>query len=270
MQSEIGSHTPDLASLIAPVKPGDSLAFNQLAKTYNFANTSNVRATFTRLAIDECRQRSRPIAALDIGCGRGIGRRFEYVRAIREHVDEFWGIEPDANVKPADGIFDHFETAILETATLPDNHFDLAYAYMVMEHVPQPRAFMQVAARVLKPGGVFLFATPNSRHYFTLIAKTAHTLKIDEVILRLVHGKAKKEDYHYPVKYLFNSERQIAIASQDLGLRQPECIYLEPEGPKGYLPGPLRPVLHVMNCKRRVIRNPRTLATIIGRITKAT
>lgn len=255
--------------MIAPVKPGDALNFEQLTTTYNFANTSNVRATFTRLAIDECRRRAKPIAALDIGCGRGIGRRFEYVRAIREHVDEFWGIEPDAGVKPAEGIFDKFQTAILETATLPDNHFDLAYAYMVMEHVPDPRAFMQVTARILKPGGVFLFATPNARHYFTLIAKTAHTLKIDEVILRLVHGKAKKEDYHYPVKYLFNNEPQVAVASRDLGLCTPEFVYLEPEGPKGYLPGPLRPVLHVMNMKRRMIRNPRVLATLLGRVMKS-
>ena len=249
-------------------RPNDTRSFEELAASYNVLNTSNAKIMFTRVVIGECTRRRRPVCALDIGCGRGVGRVVEYAREIRKHVDDFWGIEPDPGVRPEDGLFDHFQHALMETAQLPENQFDVAYAYMVMEHVEDPEGFLRAVARCLKPGGSFIFATPNGRHYFTRIAGLAHTTHLDEAILRLIRGKERKEDYHYPVRYRFNHESQIGRATRALGLKPPEFVYIESEGPKGYMRGPLRPLFHALAWKRRVLKDRRALLTMIGRVTK--
>lgn len=253
---------------IRPRRPLDTRSFEELAGSYNFEQTSNAQIMLTRLVRAECQKRERPVRVLDIGCGRGIARSFDLVRALRPHIDDFWGVEPDASVTPQEGIFDNFQRALLEDAELPENHFDAAYAFMVMEHVSDPTRFMRALARCLKPGGVFVFATPNARHYFTRIAKLCNALKVDEIALRLAKGRSQVEEYHYPVVYRFNDERSIAGHAKAAGMNPPLIAYMEHEGPKGYLRGPLRPFFHLMCMKRRMIRKPENLLALFGRIQK--
>lgn len=137
-----------------------------------------------------------------------------------------------------------------------------------MEHVADPDGFMRAVARCLKPGGSFMFATPNGGHYFTIAAKAVHRLKIDELVLRLVRG-GKEEEYHYPVQYLFNTERAIDACARRTGFSTPEYAYIEYQGPGGYMRGPLKPLYHLLRLKRRVVRRPKSLLCMIGRITKA-
>lgn len=245
--------------------PNDRLPFEQLAREYNFRVTSNWQALFTRLLIDEARSIDGPVAALDIGCGKGIGRKPHYTAEVRNVVDEFWGIEPDANTSPPEGVFDHFQHALMETAELPENHFDLAYSFMVVEHVADPHAYMSAVARCLKPGGVHFFITVNGKHYFARIASLMKAMRLDERVLRLVRGEVV-EEYHYPVQYRMNTERQIDRVARETGFADPEYVYVEEEGPRGYFPGPLRPIYHALNYKRRKIRNPRALLSLICRM----
>jgi SAM-dependent methyltransferase len=42
--------------------------------------------------------------------------------------------------------------------------FDVVLAVWVLEHLPQPRTAFSEIARVLKPGGRFIFLTPNAWH----------------------------------------------------------------------------------------------------------
>jgi hypothetical protein len=46
-------------------------------------------------------------------------------------------------------------------------------------------------------------------------------------------------------------------------------VYVENEGPKPYFPGPLRLVYHAMQAKRRWIRDPRALLTLICKMQRA-
>ena len=96
--------------------PHDRLPFDELAKRYNFRQTTDWKATFARLLLEECERAPRPVRALDIGCGHGIGRKPQWTAEIRGAVDELWGIEPDENQKPREGLFDHFQHALMETA----------------------------------------------------------------------------------------------------------------------------------------------------------
>ena len=65
-----------------------------------------------------------------------------------------------------------------------------------------------------------------------------------------------------------NGERQIAACVEPLGFKPPEFVYVESEGPIGYFPKPTRFIYHALAAKRNVIKNPRSLITLIGRITK--
>lgn len=95
---------------------------------------------------------------LDVGCGNG--------RFLRKMAALGWACE---------GV-DFSETAValcraaglnvrrgdLSSAGFDDASFDLVTARHVIEHVPDPTAFVRQAARVLKPGGRLLIQTPNS------------------------------------------------------------------------------------------------------------
>lgn len=95
---------------------------------------------------------------LDIGCGNG--------RFLRKMAALGWSCE---------GV-DFSETAVslcraaglnvhrgdLLSAGLDGASFDLVTARHVIEHVPDPAAFVREAARILKPAGRLLIQTPNS------------------------------------------------------------------------------------------------------------
>ena len=45
----------------------------------------------------------------------------------------------------------------MEGAAFPEETFDVVTMFDVLEHVPDPLAFLSVARRALKPGGHFYF-----------------------------------------------------------------------------------------------------------------
>jgi SAM-dependent methyltransferase len=51
-----------------------------------------------------------------------------------------------------------------------DSKFDLVTANMVLEHVKEPRRVFEEIFRVLRPGGHFVFVTPNKRHPAVTVA----------------------------------------------------------------------------------------------------
>ncbi len=251
-----------------PLGPHDHLSFDELAVRYNFLKTSNRRTTMVRMILDEIEKCPGPARVLDIGAGEGIGRMILPQQVIASSCDELWGVEPDEGIKRTDGVFKNYQHAMMETADLPEDYFDIAYAYMVMEHVADPVAFLKAVKRCLKPGGVFLFVTPNGKHYFTILANMLKTLRIDEFTLRVIRRKSLLEDYHYPVTYRFNTPRQIDKITREVGMEQSEYVYLESDGPRPYMRGPLRPLFHLLRFKRSIIKNPRVLLIVAGRITK--
>lgn len=255
------------SKILEPIAPNDNLSFEELQASYNFRNISERRRVYSKLIVDELKDVSNP-TVLDIGCGSGMARDDSWQWAIKPHVGKYIGIEPDPSVVPADGLYDHVQNATMETADLEDESVDLAYSWMVMEHVENPIAFCEKMYRILKPGGSYYFATPNKKHYFTIMAQLFKQIRLDEVVLSMIHKQEKLDDYHYPVQYKFNSEADISSVAEATGFQTPEFAYVEVQGPIKYFPGPTKIVFHALAWKRTKIRRPQVLLTMLGRLTK--
>lgn len=246
----------------------EMLSFDELSQRYNFEQTPVDSVVFRKFLVDLCQQNSTPPRVIDIGCGAGLTRQSNQGQwSIKELAGEYWGLEPDSSVVPQPGLFDHFQHSFMENADLPEAYFDVAYSYAVMEHVANPLAFLQAVRRCLRPGGSYLFMTPNARHYFGIIAKSCERMGLDRLVLRLVTNKTDLSR-NYPLEYRINTRRAIAEAAEASGFLPPKIVYLEAVGPRGYMRGPLRPLFHLLAWKRRIIKNPEILSTIICRLTR--
>jgi 2-polyprenyl-3-methyl-5-hydroxy-6-metoxy-1,4-benzoquinol methylase len=261
---------PDVRSRLEHGAELEARSFDDLRRSYNFHPDSDQRAVFTWVVLHEIIARSGgPVRALDIGCGRGIGRDPLLTRAIAALAGELWGVEPDPRVRPDPALFRECRTSSLEESRLPGGAFDLAYSYMVMEHVADPGAFLREVARCLRPGGVYVFATPNRRHYFTRLASVSSAFRVEDAVFASIPGSAE-DRRRYPLRYRCNTEGAITRLAGDSGFSRAQFAYFEGQGPRALLGGPLRPVHIAMNAKRRISRRPRNLLGLFARLTRAT
>ncbi len=94
---------------------------------------------------------------LEVGCAEG-----EFIGLACEKGFECVGIEPDA-VLAARAVSSsgcHVAAAMFP-CPLPIDTFDVVASFHVIEHVPDPCAFLRTCASYLHPGGVLYIATPD-------------------------------------------------------------------------------------------------------------
>src|SRR6185295_12298958 len=132
------------------------------------------------------------------------------------------------------------DARLLETDTYPfaEACFDACVSNYVLEHVEDPIAHLSEVGRVLRPGGIYLFRTPNRYHYVTLVSRlTPHWFH------RAVSHRLRNlpEDAHgpYPTYYRVNSRGAIRRAAAQTGLRIRELRMVEKEPAYGMLSRPL-------------------------------
>jgi len=121
---------------------------------------------FHDMILEDARARPRPLALLDVGCGKGFDTDVPLQEAMAREADRYVGIEPDRAVEPG-GYFAEVHRCLFEDAPLPAGSIDVAFAIMVLEHLPRPEAFWDKLWHVLKDGGVFWGLTVDGRHWFT-------------------------------------------------------------------------------------------------------
>jgi SAM-dependent methyltransferase len=102
---------------------------------------------------------------LDIGAGAGIVKEMQF----RGLVKTVAGLDPDPRVLE-NPYLDEAKIGLGESIDWPDETFDIVIADNVLEHLENPAEVFAEIARVLKPGGHFMFKTPNKWHYMPLIA----------------------------------------------------------------------------------------------------
>lgn len=94
--------------------------------------------------------------------------------------------------------------------------FDLVTANMVVEHLTAPATVLGEVRRVLRPGGQFLFITPNlTSPYIRVAARTPDGVK--KTLARVFEGRAENDVF--PTAYRMNTAESIRAAAEQAGFR---------------------------------------------------
>jgi SAM-dependent methyltransferase len=208
--------------------------------------------------------------ALNLGAGPGDPPSSE-VFQVRNLRDERWhvaGCDPDPAVL-ANPQLDQSRVSG-EDGTIPygDEAFDLVWCDYVLEHVEEPRSFMKEVYRVMKPGGRFLFRTPNLWHYVSLAASLLpHS--VHSRTANRARGLGEGAHEPYPTFHRLNRRRALRRVAAGAGFSEMEFFMIE--GEPSYLvfstPAFLAGVAY-----ERIVNSSSLLqgirANIVGRMTK--
>ncbi|HEV8448914.1 MAG TPA: class I SAM-dependent methyltransferase [Gemmatimonadaceae bacterium] len=155
---------------------------------------------------------------LDLGCGRSLlpPWRSEGERRLTARARSLVGVDPDLAALGDNRSLTDRVAGNASRLPFRDRIFDLVTANMVVEHLADPVSQFREIARVLRPGGRFVFHTPNARGYDTLAARMIPEFA-KKGMLRVLEGRHPEDVY--PTFYRANTPRQVESASSQAGLR---------------------------------------------------
>jgi SAM-dependent methyltransferase len=106
---------------------------------------------------------------LDVGCYSGV-----FVEIAASHGWDAWGLEPSHwAVEQARARGLRVAQGTLDTADLPETHFDVVTMWDVIEHLTDPRKALERVHRLLRPGGLVV----------------VHTIDIESLFARLMGAR---------------------------------------------------------------------------------
>ena len=123
----------------------------------------------------------RGLSILDIGCGGGL-----ICEPLARHGGAVTGIEPaEANIGAArrhaesSGLAIDYRAVSAEDLAAEGRRFDLVVCLEVVEHVPDPAAFIGVCANLVRPGGLLILSTINrsAKAYLLAIVGAEYVLR---------------------------------------------------------------------------------------------
>jgi ubiquinone/menaquinone biosynthesis C-methylase UbiE len=153
---------------------------------------------------------------LDIGCGRQVAP--DWALSNAEQAAAFGaasliGIDVDAAITQHP-LLKGRAFALADDLPFQSSSFDLVTANMVMEHVLDPARVLREVNRVLRPGGVFVFHTPNYLYYPMLIA----SLIPQRLKLRIISSiEGRDESDVFPTVYRINTAAAIHKLAEETG-----------------------------------------------------
>ena len=164
---------------------------------------------------------------LDLGCGRG-GLVEQLVDSRQYTVDgsqyaavgvRYWvGVDPDVA-----SLREHRLVELPRLAALSDglpfcaNSFDLIFCSWLLEHLARPWQTFAEIGRVLRPGGAFVFITPNGRHPLALLNHTlGRVAQIQGWLVSGLYGRSATDAF--PTTYQANTIDQLHRLAQTNGL----------------------------------------------------
>src|SRR5262249_54447646 len=120
----------------------------------------------------------------------------------------------------ADDVLRHpylHERTVGDLLRLPfqDNSFSLSTARCVIEHIAEPTLFLREVWRVLRPGGCFLFATPNFLYYQSFIAARVPNRLKKQLVWAL---ERRPEHDIFPTYYRMNTRGKVMRLLPAVGL----------------------------------------------------
>jgi len=147
---------------------------------------------------------------LDVGCGRG-----GVLEQLGDRVDHPFGIDPDAR-----SLVEHRVQTLPRAVALADElpfrtaSLDLIVCSWVLEHLADPARTFREIGRCLRPGGAFIFLTPNSVAFVTLLNRALKPLQ--STLVPRLYGRAESDTF--PVVYRANRRAQLARHAAQAGM----------------------------------------------------
>ena len=180
----------------------------------------------TETYADLVRQHLRPNSQiLDLGCGRG-GLIEQLVETHgRDLLERSIGLDPDHQ-----SIHEHrldLAAAVGFSHALPyaSNRFDVVFCSWLLEHLETPEKDLVEIGRVLKPGGVFIFITPNKKHPISWLNQTIGRFgAIQDWLVERLYGRKAADTF--PTWYKANSTRQIETLASTANLAIDQLLYI--------------------------------------------
>lgn len=156
---------------------------------------------------------TRDSRVLDLGCGRG------------GVVELFWrdaklaaGLDPDPP-----SLSEHRThgmpviRGVGERLPFVDEAFDVIVCVWVLEHLREPKATFDEVRRVLRPGGHFVFVTPNLRNPLMLMNRIGKALPgLQKRVVPRLYGRREADTF--PVQYRANTAAAVEHLARSSGL----------------------------------------------------
>ena len=154
---------------------------------------------------------------MDLGCGRG-----GVVELFWRDVTMAVGLDPDAP-----SLTEHHTPGLPvirgrgEHLPFADQSFDLVVCLWVLEHVQSPQDVLTEVRRVLRPGGHFVFLTPNLHNPLLLLNRLAQALpQLQRRVVPRMYGRVEADTFR--VRYRANTDRTLRALAGRSGLEVTE------------------------------------------------
>jgi SAM-dependent methyltransferase len=174
------------------------------------------------------RRASYPVV-LDVGVGWGrsmkkLQQRFAPQRLIGLDVEPDL-LEAAQREAATDGVKAEFIRASASAIPLPDNSVDLLFCHQTFHHLIDQEAAIREFHRVLKPGGVMLFAESTRRYIHSWIIRLLfrHPMEVQKsapeylALIREAGFEVRPESVSYP--FLWWSRPDLGMAETFLGIK---------------------------------------------------
>ena len=145
---------------------------------------------------------------LDIGCGHSLlpEWRSQAVKWFIDNSKQIIGVDNDFEALKKHQDISNRVRGDASYLPFKDNAFEFITANLVVEHFDDPETQFKEIARVLRPGGIFIFHTPNSLGYFTMLGRLFPDFLKRWLILLL---EGRKDEDVFKTYYNANSEKSI-------------------------------------------------------------
>ena len=155
---------------------------------------------------------------LDIGCGRTAPNLSQLIGKA----DRLYGIDV-VDFTVHDPRLELFANDVRAMKDIPSGSVDLAYSRAVMEHLEHPEQAYAEIARVLRPGGVYVFTTPSIYDYGSIAALLIPN-RFHARIVSATEGRAGEDVF--PTVFGSNSRRAITRHAAQVGLQVERFAYI--------------------------------------------
>jgi SAM-dependent methyltransferase len=149
---------------------------------------------------------------LDLGCGRG-----GLIEQLQPAPSHFVGVDSDLVSLREHRLAPPRTQAMAQALPFAGATFDLVMASWVLEHMAQPQDDFQEIGRVLRPGGAFVFLTPNKQHPLIQLNRLAGRLGgVQRKMVAALYGRAAVDTF--PAYYRANTAATVRRLATTAGL----------------------------------------------------